>query len=504
MLVEVFETEHSRRKYYYLCGYVFPALVVGISAAVDYRSYGTDKACWLRVDNYFIWSFIGPVSLVIVVNLLILLVTLHKMLRSSSVLKPDSSRLENLKSWALGAVTLLFLLGLTWAFGLLFINKESLVLAYLFTTFNALQGLFIFIFHCALQKKVHKEYSKCLRHSYCCVRGPGAEHGTLKSTVNSRYYTQSRIRRMWNDTVRKQTESSFIAGDLNSTPTLNRGTMGNHLLTNPVLQSRVGTSPYNTLITESVGFSPSSPGYNATGSFRDHKHTISRDPCGKDPLPPLPLNGNFNNSYSLRAGDFPPDPSKLAEGSGGGRRNLSDAAAFEKMIISELVHSNLRGKSHGGATEMGGEEEVGVGAVSESGDGPTLEMERMYKALEEPLLLQRAQSILYQSDLEESEAEAAPRDSPNRDSLYTSMTNLRDSPYPDSSPETGLPAAGEMLPCHQGAPPPTGADAMYFPGRLGSVPRGQLQAFYQMPQGFLGLEGVVPEGDGQMQLITSL
>ncbi|XP_072005232.1 adhesion G protein-coupled receptor L1 isoform X4 [Engystomops pustulosus] len=501
MLVEVFETEHSRRKYYYLCGYVFPALVVGISAAVDYRSYGTDKACWLRVDNYFIWSFIGPVSLVIVVNLLILLVTLHKMLRSSSVLKPDSSRLENIKSWALGAVTLLFLLGLTWAFGLLFFNKESLVLAYLFTTFNALQGLFIFIFHCALQKKVHKEYSKCLRHSYCCVRGPGAEHGTLKSTVNSRYYTQSRIRRMWNDTVRKQTESSFIAGDLNSTPTLNRGTMGNHLLTNPVLQSRVGSSPYNTLITESVGFSPSSPGYNATGSFRDPKHTLSRDPCGKDPLPPLPLNGNFNNSYSLRAGDFPPDPSKM--GDGGGRRNITDAAAFEKMIISELVHSNLRGKSHAGTTDTG-DEEVTSGAIAEGGEVPTLEMERMYKALEEPLLLQRAQSILYQSDLEESEAEAAPRDSPNRDSLYTSMTNLRDSPYPDSSPEPGLPSSGEMLPCHQGVPPPTGVDAMYFPGRLGSVPRGQLQAFYQMPQGFLGLEGSVPEGDGQMQLITSL
>lgn len=34
---------------------------------------------------------------------------------------------------------------------------------------------------------------------------------------------QSRIRRMWNDTVRKQTESSFMAGDINNTPTLNRG-----------------------------------------------------------------------------------------------------------------------------------------------------------------------------------------------------------------------------------------------------------------------------------------
>ncbi|XP_061905344.1 adhesion G protein-coupled receptor L1-like isoform X2 [Entelurus aequoreus] len=97
MLVEVFESEYSRKKYYYLCGYCFPALVVGISAAVDYRSYGTKKACWLRVDNYFIWSFIGPVSFVIMLNLLLLIITLHKMIRNSSALKPDSSRLDNIK-----------------------------------------------------------------------------------------------------------------------------------------------------------------------------------------------------------------------------------------------------------------------------------------------------------------------------------------------------------------------------------------------------------------------
>uniref|UniRef100_A0A3B5M369 Uncharacterized protein n=1 Tax=Xiphophorus couchianus TaxID=32473 RepID=A0A3B5M369_9TELE len=229
MLVEVFESEYSRKKYYYLCGYCFPALVVGISAAIDYRSYGTKKACWLRVDNYFIWSFIGPVSFVIMLNLIFLMITLHKMIRNSSALKPDSSRLDNIKSWALGAIALLFLLGLTWAFGLLFINENTVIMAYLFTTFNAFQGMFIFIFHCALQKKVHKEYSKCLRHSYCCSRSStNSSHGSLKNSglrANNRYYSgsQSRIRRMWNDTVRKQTESSFMAGDINSTPTLNRG-----------------------------------------------------------------------------------------------------------------------------------------------------------------------------------------------------------------------------------------------------------------------------------------
>lgn len=37
------------------------------------------------------------------------------------------------------------------------------------------------------------------------------------------FSTQSRIRRMWNDTVRKQSESSFISGDINSTSTLNQG-----------------------------------------------------------------------------------------------------------------------------------------------------------------------------------------------------------------------------------------------------------------------------------------
>uniref|UniRef100_A0A671YRF2 Adhesion G protein-coupled receptor L1 n=1 Tax=Sparus aurata TaxID=8175 RepID=A0A671YRF2_SPAAU len=479
MLVEVFESEYSRKKYYYLCGYCFPALVVGISAAIDYRSYGTKKACWLRVDNYFIWSFIGPVSFVIMLNLIFLMITLHKMVRNSSALKPDSSRLDNIKSWALGAIALLFLLGLTWAFGLLFINENTVIMAYLFTTFNAFQGMFIFIFHCALQKKVHKEYSKCLRHSYCCSRtSTTSSHGSLKNSglrANNRYYSgsQSRIRRMWNDTVRKQTESSFMAGDINSTPTLNRET------------------------------------------------TLSkaRDPCGMETLP---LNGNFNNSYSLRSGPG---------GGGGGsciRRNLSDAAAFEKMIISELVHNNLRGGVGGGS---GGGVEPAMGLdddedfLREGRQRTPQDVELLYKALEEPLLLQRAQSVLYQSDPEESESYTADLteslghsghsgqsaggqggnrapDSPARDSLYTSITNLRDSPYPDSSPEPL-----EVVP--RSAQPPE--ELYYSSGRPALGSRGApMQTFYQAPprrpsgEGHQAQEPAHNEGDGQMQLVTSL
>lgn len=87
------------------------------------------------------------------------------------------------RSWALGAIALLFLLGLTWAFGLLFINKESVVMAYLFTTFNAFQGVFIFVFHCALQKKVRSRggLGTCqLQWDLCPL---GGEHKTWSGRI---------------------------------------------------------------------------------------------------------------------------------------------------------------------------------------------------------------------------------------------------------------------------------------------------------------------------------
>ena len=276
----------------------------------------------------------------------------------------------------------------------------------------------------------------------------------------------------------------------------------------------------------------------------------------------LPLNGNFNNSYSLRSGpaggsggscdflsgggrDSPPsmlNPRSSEALAGGTRRNISDAAAFEKMIISELVHNNLRGGvGGGGGGDVGGRPHVGVGRGTAAA-GPEQsfgmdededilrdraqrtqqDVELLYKALEEPLLLQRAQSVLYQSDPEESESYTADLteslghsgqsaagqggsrapDSPAHDSLYTSITNLRDSPYPDSSPEPL-----EVVP--RSAQPPE--ELYYSSGRPALGSRGApMQTFYQAQlqrpngEGHQPQEPAHSEGDGQMQLVTSL
>ncbi|XP_053710273.1 adhesion G protein-coupled receptor L2 isoform X4 [Synchiropus splendidus] len=597
MLVEVFESEYSRKKYYYVSGYLFPAIVVGVSAAIDYGSYGTDRACWLSVDNHFIWSFIGPVTFIILLNLIFLVITMYKMVKHSTTLKPDSSRLENInnyrvcdgyyntdlpgyednkrfiKSWVMGAFALLFLLGLTWSFGLFFINEASIVMAYLFTIFNTFQGMFIFIFHCLLQKKVRKEYSKCFRHTYCCGGLPTeSSHGSAKTSTtrtSARYSsgTQSRIRRMWNDTVRKQSESSFISGDINSTSTLNQGMTGNYLLTNPLLRPQGTNNPYNTLLAETVVCNtPTAPVFNSPVTYRETRHSLNSAVRDTSAMDTLPLNGNFNNSYSLRNGDFGDSVQVVDCG-------LSlDDAAFEKMIISELVHNNLRAcnKSHHQqqqqqppglhhqpqhhhhhhhqqqqpppqyhhhhrhaerappkVTVLGGSSSEDDAIVADAaslvnmGDSVGLELHHQQE-LEAPLIPQRTHSLLYApqkkvrtdggggggGDTYDSQLASKPDDglqSPNRDSLYTSMPNLRDSPFPESSPDV----VEDLSPSRRSE-----SEDVYYKSMPNLGAGHQLQAYYQIGKGSsdgyiipITKEDCIPDGDereGQMQLVTSL
>ncbi|XP_053710924.1 adhesion G protein-coupled receptor L3 isoform X8 [Synchiropus splendidus] len=297
MLVEVFESEHSRTKYFYLAGYGVPAVIVAVSAAVDYRSYGTDRVCWLRLDTYFIWSFIGPATLIIMLNVIFLGIALYKMFHHTAILKPDSGCLDNIKSWVIGAIALLCLLGLTWAFGLMYINESTVIMAYLFTIFNSLQGMFIFIFHCILQKKVRKEYGKCLR-THCCsgksVETSISSSKTTTSRTPGRYSTgsQSRIRRMWNDTVRKQ-ESSFITGDINSSATLNREGMLNNARDSSVMDT-------------------------------------------------LPLNGNHANNYSMASSEYLSDCVQILDRSGGyGTHGNHKETTLEKKILKELTSNYI-------------------------------------------------------------------------------------------------------------------------------------------------------------------
>ncbi|XP_029939624.1 adhesion G protein-coupled receptor L4 [Salarias fasciatus] len=153
---------------FYIFGYGSPAVVVAISATLGSKYYGTDKVCWLSTENHFIWSFIGPACLIILVNLLAFGVIIYKVYRHTAVKKPEISHYENIRSCARGALALLFVLGATWTFGVLHILNETTLTAYLFTITNAFQGMFIFIFLCVLSRKIQEEYYRLFKNVPCC------------------------------------------------------------------------------------------------------------------------------------------------------------------------------------------------------------------------------------------------------------------------------------------------------------------------------------------------
>ncbi|XP_038660307.1 adhesion G protein-coupled receptor L3 isoform X11 [Scyliorhinus canicula] len=523
MLVEVFESEHSRKKYFYLVGYGVPALIVAVSAAVDYRSYGTTTACWLRLDTYFIWSFIGPATLIIMLNVIFLGIALYKMFHHTTVLKPESSCLDNInyrfydgsvnvewqgyednrpfiKSWVIGAIALLCLLGLTWAFGLMFINESTVIMAYLFTIFNSLQGMFIFIFHCVLQKKVRKEYGKCFRTHCCSRRSTDTSLGSAKTSgarTPGRYSTgsQSRIRRMWNDTVRKQSESSFITGDINSSASLNR-------------------EPY-----------------------RETKVLLNnaRDTSVMDTLP---LNGNHGNSYSIASGEYLSDCVQIID-----RGYNHNETALEKKILKELTsnyipsylnnheHSNeqnrnLMNKLVNNIGNSSEDDAIVLDDVTSFNNEESLGLELIREESDAPLLPQRAHSVENHQAPPYPSRRRIPQDqsesffplltnehteelqSPNRDSLYTSMPAL-----------AGVPVTDGCAPQPQCPPPPTKSndgDDVYYKSmpNLGSRNHEQqLHTYYQLGRGssdgFIvppNKEGSSPEGNskGPSHLVTSL
>ncbi|KAG7513755.1 adhesion G protein-coupled receptor L4 [Solea senegalensis] len=153
---------------FYIFGYGSPAVVVVISVTLGSKYYGTDKVCWLSTENNFIWSFIGPACLIILVNLLAFGVIMYKVYRHTAVKKPEVSHYENIRSCARGAMALLFVLGATWTFGVLHILHETTLTAYLFTITNAFQGMFIFIFLCVLSRKIQEEYYRLFKNVPCC------------------------------------------------------------------------------------------------------------------------------------------------------------------------------------------------------------------------------------------------------------------------------------------------------------------------------------------------
>ncbi|XP_071226343.1 adhesion G-protein coupled receptor G6 isoform X6 [Salvelinus alpinus] len=209
-LVKVFNT-YIRRYILKFCivGWGLPAAIVAIVVAFDKNSYGkiqygkgetgqgSSEFCWIRSQVVFYVTCVGYFSVLFLLNVAMFIVVMIQICgrngkRSNHTLREEM--LRNLRS----VISLTFLLGMTWGFAFFAWGPVNLAFMYLFSIFNSLQGLFIFIFHCALKENVQKQWRRYL----CFGRFRLSDNSDWSKTATNNTKKAS------SDTVRKSLSSS--------------------------------------------------------------------------------------------------------------------------------------------------------------------------------------------------------------------------------------------------------------------------------------------------------
>ncbi|XP_063058866.1 adhesion G-protein coupled receptor G2 isoform X2 [Engraulis encrasicolus] len=224
-LVKVFNSYVSRFMLKFsLVGWGVPMAVVIIVIAIDKDNYGLvsygdfedapkDEFCWLKNRVAFYVAVVAYFCVVFLMNLamfIVVLVQLGRIKRQNPHNVLHRSRLQDARSIA----GLTVLLGLTWGFAFFAWGVVNLPFMYLFAILNSFQGLFIFIFHCAVKENVRRQWRTYL----CCGKLRLAENSDWSRTATQ---NKNRITSMISSKSTKSsnsqnsnTSSSYVGMDL--------------------------------------------------------------------------------------------------------------------------------------------------------------------------------------------------------------------------------------------------------------------------------------------------
>ncbi|XP_053719186.1 cadherin EGF LAG seven-pass G-type receptor 1 isoform X1 [Synchiropus splendidus] len=152
MLTELRNINHGHMRFYYAIGWGIPAIITGLAVGLDPQGYGNPDFCWLSVHDTLIWSFAGPIFVVVLVNIVIFILAAKASCGRRQKAMEKSGAIPALRM----AFILLLLISATWLLGLMAVNSNVMTFHYLFAIFSCLQGVFIFFFHIIFNKDVRK------------------------------------------------------------------------------------------------------------------------------------------------------------------------------------------------------------------------------------------------------------------------------------------------------------------------------------------------------------
>ncbi|CAL1262187.1 unnamed protein product [Larinioides sclopetarius] len=147
MVITVFQKKNVPSFVLYIIAYGIPCAIVVLCSAMYPAEMIREKYCWPAKEKGLIWSVLGPVLLIIVVNLIIFGLTLNAASRIDKMNSANTSfsnKKKTLVQRSKGMMSLTCLLGFTWAIGFFYVPMKE-VAAYIFVILNGLQGFFLFL-----------------------------------------------------------------------------------------------------------------------------------------------------------------------------------------------------------------------------------------------------------------------------------------------------------------------------------------------------------------------
>ncbi|XP_073670687.1 adhesion G protein-coupled receptor E1-like [Paramisgurnus dabryanus] len=141
-------------------GYAIAFIIVGVSVGLVPEGYGSEH-CWIKQETDFVWSFLGPVCFILVINTILFISIIISLNSTLKNLKAEVSVMKQTKIMVFKSLAQFVILGCPWILGF-FINNNQMM-EILFLILNSQQGTFIFIIHCFLNDQVRQQYVKWMR-----------------------------------------------------------------------------------------------------------------------------------------------------------------------------------------------------------------------------------------------------------------------------------------------------------------------------------------------------
>ncbi|XP_031423976.1 cadherin EGF LAG seven-pass G-type receptor 2 isoform X2 [Clupea harengus] len=161
MLTELRDINYGPMRFYYMIGWGVPAFITGLAVGLDPEGYGNPDFCWLSIYDTLIWSFAGPIALVVSMNIFLYILAS----KASCSMRHQSFEKKELPVTGLRtACGVLCLVTVTCLLGILSVNSDMIIFHYLFAGFNCVQGPFIFFFRIVFNKEARDAMK------YCCSR----------------------------------------------------------------------------------------------------------------------------------------------------------------------------------------------------------------------------------------------------------------------------------------------------------------------------------------------